>query len=153
MSKDPLHKQSEKACMCFLTRRVRTRDFMLYNFWQIHKRTTIFTQNVPVWSCQFEQKIVNLINFAKKSFSFSVWEKSHDLRTQESKIKCRPPWRHKCNKLSGLLCKWIHLKTDWTKICISPTYLPPFENLKRIFQPYLINMTSIVTGAIIHYGY
>ena len=29
MIKNPLHKQFEKACMCFLTRRVRTPDFTL----------------------------------------------------------------------------------------------------------------------------
>ena len=29
--KNPLHRQSEKACMCFLMRDVRTRDFMVSN--------------------------------------------------------------------------------------------------------------------------
>ena len=27
---NPLHKQFEKACMCFKTRRVRTRNFMVF---------------------------------------------------------------------------------------------------------------------------
>ena len=35
----PLHKQSEKACMCFETRRVRTRNF------------TVFISYVDWWGC------------------------------------------------------------------------------------------------------
>ena len=31
--KNPLHKRSEKACMCFNTRRASTRDYTVYEFW------------------------------------------------------------------------------------------------------------------------
>ena len=30
--KNPLHKQSDKACMCFKTRRARTRDYTVFRF-------------------------------------------------------------------------------------------------------------------------
>ena len=32
--KNPLHKQFQKACMCFEARRVRTQDFTVYSFVQ-----------------------------------------------------------------------------------------------------------------------
>ena len=34
--KNPLHKQSINACMCFQTRRVRTHDFTVTNGWIFH---------------------------------------------------------------------------------------------------------------------
>ena len=42
---NPLHKQSEKACMCFKTRRVRTRDFTVV---EIGPNIDILTVNSPL---------------------------------------------------------------------------------------------------------
>ena len=41
---NPLHRQSEKACMCFKTRRVRTRDFTVTITWKSHDNTGAFMQ-------------------------------------------------------------------------------------------------------------
>ena len=42
----PLHKYSEKACMCFLTRRVRTRNFMVHRVWRRIQRNPKFLQSI-----------------------------------------------------------------------------------------------------------
>ena len=46
MIKTPLHKQSEKACMSFKTRRASTRDYtvqVFVEYFSVEKCTTMFT--------------------------------------------------------------------------------------------------------------
>jgi hypothetical protein len=45
---NPLHKQSEKACMCFKTRRVRTRDFTICTYLFFHLLSFLFSMNFVI---------------------------------------------------------------------------------------------------------
>ena len=50
---NPLHRQSEKACMCFKTRRVRTRDF------------TVCIRSIVCQSAGLPESLVNVLSFCK----------------------------------------------------------------------------------------
>ena len=66
--KNPLHKQSEKACMCISTRHVRTSEFTIYAILKSHLSNIQFRLSADKLKCAIELTMERRIKTFPKHF-------------------------------------------------------------------------------------
>ena len=91
--KNPHHKQSEKACMCFYTRHIRTHNF------------TVYINKTEHWVIICNSQSVPLAGWYAPDGGVSAQQFWSDL--VGAAVATWRPWR--CSSINLLLCKCVYL--------------------------------------------